>query len=75
MRQGDPVFHLAPEEIDQISDQIVAHAATLADTGTGRVLVFRSTLDSLSVEPLAWRGSGPTAVLDAGAVLLGGALR
>jgi hypothetical protein len=37
MRQGDPVFHLAPEKIDQISDQIVAHAATLADTGTGRV--------------------------------------
>jgi hypothetical protein len=179
MRQGDPVFHLAPEKIDQISDQIVAHAATLADTGTGRVpgnmfiaeaglnavfmpgdgtmpgmrvtfqlpetddqwerhwtmaallmrnrieskgrkqyampsitavdvsrlgeagrwptgpwtanfqevldncdlgnlqgvLVFRSTLDSLSVEPLAWRGSSPTAVLAAGAVLLGGALR
>lgn len=38
------------------------------------VLVIRSTLDSMHVEPIAWRGGTIPAAIAAGAVLLGGDL-
>lgn len=39
MRQGDPVFHLSPEKVDEITDTIVASIATLSDTAPdGRIL-------------------------------------
>lgn len=180
MRQGDPVFHLSTDRVDQISGQIIAQAGTLASTTAGGrvfgnmfiveaglnavfmpgdgttpgmrvtfqlpeteeqwerhwsmaallmrdrieakgrkhyalpsiaavdvsrlgeacrwpigpwaakfqeildkcnlgnlqgVLVIRSTLDSLSVDPIAWRGSSTSAVLAAGAVLVDGNLQ